>query len=69
MKMQWVLLVVSKHLKHNGLTLDVLNEGLCDLNGNLSNDEQQQEEVVKITYIIKVQLRFVCLFTLTFWTW
>lgn len=25
------------------------------------NDEQQQDEVVKMTYIIKVQLRFVCL--------
>lgn len=35
MEMQLVLLVVAEHLKHNGLALDVLNEGLCDLNWNL----------------------------------
>lgn len=29
--MQWVLLVVAKHFKHDGLALDVLDEGLCDL--------------------------------------
>lgn len=35
MKMQRVLLVVAKHFKHDGLGLDVLYEGLCDLNRNL----------------------------------
>lgn len=35
MKMQWVLLVVTEHFKNNGLTLDVLNERLSDLNRNL----------------------------------
>lgn len=31
MKMQRMLLVVAKHLKHNGFILDVLDEGLGDL--------------------------------------
>ncbi len=35
MEMQRVLLVVAEHFKHDGLALDVLNEGLCDLNWNL----------------------------------
>lgn len=32
MKMQRVLLVVAEYFKHDGLSLDVLNEGLGDLN-------------------------------------
>lgn len=32
MKVQRVLLVVAEHFKHDGLGLDVLDKGLCDLN-------------------------------------
>ncbi len=35
MEVQRVLLVVAEHFKHDGLALDVLDEGLCDLNRNL----------------------------------
>lgn len=35
MKMERMLLVVAKHLKHDGFALDVLNEGLGNLNWNL----------------------------------
>lgn len=31
LKMQRMLLVVTKHFKHDGLALDVLNKGFCDL--------------------------------------
>lgn len=30
-----LFLVVSKHLKHDGLSLDVVHEGLSDLDSNL----------------------------------
>lgn len=35
MTVQRVLLVMSEHFKHDGLALDVLDKGLCDLHRNL----------------------------------
>ncbi len=35
MKMQWVLLVMAKHFKHDWLGLYVLNKGLCHLHWDL----------------------------------
>lgn len=43
--MQWVLLVVAKHLKHDGFVLDVLNERLCDLHWNLLHQRQKESSV------------------------
>ncbi len=35
MNVQWVLLVMAKHFKHNWLGLYVLNKGLCHLHWDL----------------------------------
>lgn len=48
MKVQRVLLVVSKHFKHNGLTLDVLNERLRDLNRNLLRRHNSTKKLLKL---------------------
>lgn len=66
MKVQRVLLVVSKHFKHNRLTLDVLDEGLCDLNRNLLRQHNSTKRLLKL--LLKNSI-FVFGFTLTFWTW
>lgn len=36
LQMEWVLLVVPKDLEHNGLALDVFDEGLGHLYRNLN---------------------------------
>lgn len=38
---QRVLLVMSEHFKHDRLALDVLDKGLCDLDGNLHQQVTQ----------------------------
>lgn len=44
MKMQRMLLVVAEHLKHDGVALHVLDEGLGDLHGNLLPPRQKEKK-------------------------
>lgn len=45
---EWVLLVVAEDLKHNGLALDVLDEGLGHLHRNLEGEEGKYGSYLKM---------------------
>lgn len=74
MKMQRVLLVMAEHFKHNGLALDVLNEGFCNLYWNLLKQWKKKGFSKCITiklskHSLCMRLLIVCVYALTFWTW
>lgn len=63
MKMQRMLLVVAKHLKHDGVALHVLDEGLGDLHGNLLPPRQKEKKRARHTKITRLPRVFAIVCT------
>lgn len=54
---EWVLLVVAEDLKHNGLALDVLDEGLGHLHRNLEGEEGKYGSYLKM-FCVSVKAQY-----------